>query len=40
MLGGLDAMMDTVFPVIPGWDVAGVVRALGPDVPEFSAGDE
>ena len=40
MRGGLDGMMDTVFPVIPGWDVAGVVRALGPDVPEFSVGDE
>jgi NADPH:quinone reductase-like Zn-dependent oxidoreductase len=40
MAGGLDAMMDAVFPVIPGWDVAGVVRALGPDAPEFSPGDE
>ncbi|MFB4315062.1 NADP-dependent oxidoreductase [Actinomadura sp. 21ATH] len=40
MAGGLDAMMDAVFPVIPGWDVAGVVRATGPDTPEFSPGDE
>jgi NADPH:quinone reductase-like Zn-dependent oxidoreductase len=40
MAGGLDAMMDAVFPVIPGWDVAGVVRATGPDTPEFAAGDE
>lgn len=40
MAGGLDAMMDTVFPAIPGWDVAGVVRAAGPDAPEFTAGDE
>ncbi|MEZ0110621.1 NADPH:quinone reductase-like Zn-dependent oxidoreductase [Catenulispora sp. EB89] len=40
MAGGLDAMMDTVFPAIPGWDVAGVVRAAGPDTPEFTAGDE
>ena len=40
MAGGLDGMMDTVFPVIPGWDVAGVVRGAGPDTPEFSAGDE
>ena len=40
MAGGLDAMMDTVFPTIPGWDVAGVVRAAGPDTPEFTAGDE
>jgi NADPH:quinone reductase-like Zn-dependent oxidoreductase len=40
MAGGLDALMDTFFPVIPGWDVAGVVRAVGPDVPEFAPGDE
>ena len=40
MAGGLDAMMDTVFPAIPGWDVAGVVRGAGPDTPEFAAGDE
>lgn len=40
MAGGLDAMMDAVFPVIPGWDVAGVVVAVGPDTPEFSVGDE
>ncbi|WP_436791452.1 NADP-dependent oxidoreductase [Yinghuangia sp. YIM S10712] len=40
MSGGLDGMMDVVFPVIPGWDVAGVVTALGPDTPEFAVGDE
>ncbi|MFC5749001.1 NADP-dependent oxidoreductase [Actinomadura rugatobispora] len=40
MAGGLDAMMDVWFPVVPGWDVAGVVRAVGPDTPEFSPGDE
>jgi NADPH:quinone reductase-like Zn-dependent oxidoreductase len=40
MAGGLDGMMDTWFPVIPGWDVAGVVRATGPDTPEFAPGDE
>ena len=40
MAGGLDGMMDAVFPVIPGWDVAGVVRAVGPDTPEFAPGDE
>lgn len=40
MSGGLDAMMDTRFPVVPGWDVAGVVAAVGPDTPEWSVGDE
>lgn len=40
MAGGMDPMMDTWFPVIPGWDVAGVVRKTGPDTPEFSPGDE
>ncbi|MGI8414636.1 MAG: NADP-dependent oxidoreductase [Nakamurella sp.] len=40
MAGGLDGMMDAVFPVIPGWDVAGVVVGLGPDTPEFAIGDE
>ncbi|WP_369797234.1 NADP-dependent oxidoreductase [Nesterenkonia sp. AN1] len=39
MSGGLDQLMDVVFPVIPGWDVSGVVEAIGPDVPEFSVGD-
>lgn len=37
--GGLDPMMNTFFPVIPGWDVYGVVDQVGPDVPEFSPGD-
>ena len=40
MAGYLDAMIAAVFPVIPGWDVAGVVRSLGLDTPEFSPGDE
>ncbi|MFC7376423.1 NADP-dependent oxidoreductase [Brachybacterium sp. GCM10030267] len=39
MAGGLDQMMDVFFPVIPGWDVAGVVEAVGPDTPEFAPGD-
>ncbi|MDN6332906.1 MAG: NADP-dependent oxidoreductase, partial [Micrococcaceae bacterium] len=39
MSGGLDGLMDAHFPVIPGWDVAGVVDAVGPDVPEFASGD-
>lgn len=40
MGGGLDAMMDVRFPVVPGWDVAGVVAQVGIDTPEFSVGDE
>jgi NADPH:quinone reductase-like Zn-dependent oxidoreductase len=40
MSGGLDAVMDVRFPVVPGWDVAGVVEAVGFDTPEFSPGDE
>ncbi len=39
MSGGLDSMLEAVFPVIPGWDVAGTVEATGPDTPEFSVGD-
>ncbi|GAA1490439.1 NADP-dependent oxidoreductase [Brachybacterium sacelli] len=39
MAGGLDGLIETVFPVIPGWDVAGVVEAVGPDTPEFTPGD-
>ncbi|WP_299038632.1 NADP-dependent oxidoreductase [uncultured Pseudokineococcus sp.] len=40
MGGGLDGLMDVVFPVVPGWDAAGVVVATGPDVPELAVGDE
>lgn len=38
--GGLDPLMTTVFPAIPGWDVAGVVERVGLDTPEFEPGDE
>jgi NADPH:quinone reductase-like Zn-dependent oxidoreductase len=38
--GYLAEVMDTVFPVIPGWDVAGVVEQVGLDTPEFQVGDE
>jgi len=40
MAGGLDGLMDAWFPVIPGWDVAGVVEAVGIDTPEYTVGDE
>ena len=33
MTGGLDGLLEAVFPVVPGWDVAGVVVAVGPDTP-------
>jgi NADPH:quinone reductase-like Zn-dependent oxidoreductase len=38
--GDLDGLFETDFPVIPGWDVAGVVERTGPAVSEFSPGDE
>ncbi|MFI7365704.1 NADP-dependent oxidoreductase [Streptomyces sp. NPDC050149] len=38
--GHLDASLDTVFPVIPGWDVSGVVVQPGIAVDEFAVGDE
>ncbi|MFC8193741.1 NADP-dependent oxidoreductase [Cellulomonas sp. NPDC057328] len=38
--GYLDQVMDVTFPVVPGWDVAGVVERPGLDTPELRAGDE
>ena len=40
MKGYLDGLMVVSFPAIPGWDVAGVVEAVGLDTPEWSVGDE
>ncbi|MFD7558091.1 NADP-dependent oxidoreductase [Streptomyces sp. NPDC059835] len=40
MAGGLDGLMDVVFPVVPGWDVSGTVERVGIDVPECAEGDE
>jgi len=38
--GHLDGILDAVFPVIPGWDVSGVVVQPGASVTEFEVGDE
>lgn len=38
--GYLAGLMDTMFPVVPAWDVAGVVVATGLDTPEYAVGDE
>ncbi|WP_406221194.1 NADP-dependent oxidoreductase [Streptomyces decoyicus] len=38
--GYLDPMVDVHFPLIPGWDVAGVVEAVGADATEYEVGDE
>ncbi|GHF15902.1 oxidoreductase [Amycolatopsis deserti] len=38
--GGLDALMEVRFPLVPGWDVAGVVERVGLDAGEFAVGDE
>lgn len=40
MAGGLDALLDVYYPVVPGWDMAGTVERVGIDVPEFAEGDE
>jgi NADPH:quinone reductase-like Zn-dependent oxidoreductase len=38
--GRLDARFPSHFPLVPGWDVAGVVEAIGPAVTAFAVGDE
>ncbi|MFF7793329.1 zinc-binding dehydrogenase [Streptomyces sp. NPDC007991] len=38
--GYLDAILAPVFPVVPGWDVSGVVVRPGVAVSEFDVGDE
>ncbi|WP_323145278.1 NADP-dependent oxidoreductase [Streptomyces sp. NBC_01565] len=40
MAGGLDPLMDVMYPVVPGWDVAGTVEKVGIDAPEYAVGDE
>jgi NADPH:quinone reductase-like Zn-dependent oxidoreductase len=38
--GHLDAAIPGEFPLIPGWDAAGVVTEVGAEVSEFAVGDE
>ncbi|GAA3459563.1 NADP-dependent oxidoreductase [Saccharothrix longispora] len=38
--GYVAASVPHYFPLVPGWDVAGVVRAVGPAVDGFAVGDE
>ena len=38
--GGLTAFFPHRFPIVPGWDVAGVVEAVGPAITAFAPGDE
>ncbi|CAL9285024.1 MULTISPECIES: NADP-dependent oxidoreductase [unclassified Streptomyces] len=38
--GYLDTILDAYFPVVPGWDVSGVVVQPGVSVPEYGVGDE
>jgi NADPH:quinone reductase-like Zn-dependent oxidoreductase len=38
--GRLAAAFPHHFPIIPGWDVAGIVEAAGPAVVDFAPGDE
>ena len=38
--GALADGVDTYFPVVPGWDIAGVVERPGFAAPEFAVGDE
>ncbi|OIJ98518.1 NADP-dependent oxidoreductase [Streptomyces monashensis] len=38
--GYLDPIMEVRFPLISGWDVAGVVERAGFDAGEFAVGDE
>lgn len=38
--GAVDGVLDTYFPVVPGYDVAGVVESVHYTVREFAPGDE
>ncbi|MCX4783410.1 NADP-dependent oxidoreductase [Streptomyces sp. NBC_01264] len=38
--GYLDSILEVRYPVIPGWDVSGVVEAVGEDTFDYAVGDE
>jgi len=38
--GSGESLMETWFPVVPGWDIAGIVERVGAGVVEFHPGDE
>ncbi len=38
--GYLDGAFPAAFPIVTGWDVAGVVEAVGPAVSVYAVGDE
>ena len=38
--GNLAGYFPHHFPIVPGWDLAGVVEAVGPAVVDFAPGDE
>ncbi|MDQ4068408.1 MAG: NADP-dependent oxidoreductase, partial [Actinomycetota bacterium] len=38
--GGLQSRFPSHFPLVPCWDVAGVVERVGPAITEFAEGDE
>jgi NADPH:quinone reductase-like Zn-dependent oxidoreductase len=40
LAGYLDGIMRVHFPLVPGWDVAGVVERVGSSVTELAPGDE
>jgi NADPH:quinone reductase-like Zn-dependent oxidoreductase len=35
-----ESLMETWFPVVPGWDLAGIVERVGAGIVEFQPGDE
>jgi NADPH:quinone reductase-like Zn-dependent oxidoreductase len=40
LAGKMDAVLRVHFPLVPGWDVAGVVERVGAAITELAPGDE